>query len=142
MRWFSRTYHTPLTEVEKLPIEYLLQHYYENYYTELEPEDLDKERTLLIETKAEKTERLRKEAEDELATQAFMQQQETAEKQKASKSETPLSNPVTRSKLPEPSLDNPGVLAPRIDYKFVSDQDMENLIQSIDHTNLIKGTKK
>lgn len=36
-RWYSVTFHTPLHVVEQLPIEDILQHYYETQYEELDP---------------------------------------------------------------------------------------------------------
>lgn len=41
-RWYSTTFHTPLHEVEELPFEYVLEHYHEHTYAQLDPEKLDK----------------------------------------------------------------------------------------------------
>lgn len=47
-RWYSREFHTPLHTVEELPIEYILQHYYEDSYLQMSKEDIAKERENLI----------------------------------------------------------------------------------------------
>lgn len=36
-RWYSQTFHTPLHLVEHLPIQDILQHYYETQYEDLDP---------------------------------------------------------------------------------------------------------
>jgi succinate dehydrogenase flavin-adding protein (antitoxin of CptAB toxin-antitoxin module) len=47
-RWYSKTFQTPLDRVEALPIDYVLQHYWESVYEELEgPEQSDKLQELL-----------------------------------------------------------------------------------------------
>lgn len=57
-RWFSKTFATPLSAVYDLPVDFVLQHYYESHYWEME----DKERAVVVrdltETEAEKTARL------------------------------------------------------------------------------------
>src|SRR5262245_5490717 len=78
-RWFSKTFFTPLAEVEKLPLVLILRTYYEELYEGMTPEqratekefllgriqDFDEEEELLLEefikkTEAEETARLEK----------------------------------------------------------------------------------
>lgn len=40
LRWYSKTFHTPLHLAEELPIEYVLQAYWEENYENLGPEEL------------------------------------------------------------------------------------------------------
>lgn len=47
-RWYSRTFYTPLTEVFKIPVEEILQAFYESRYEEMEPDDLESERQRLM----------------------------------------------------------------------------------------------
>jgi hypothetical protein len=148
MRWFSRTYSTPLAEVENMPTEYILSNYYEVLYAELESEELEKERTLLTESTAEKAERLRREAQDEASTEALLKQIEAEQKQDALKDKDlralgdakaqEMRQALDRT-LPEPSLGNKQVLLPNISYKFVPNEEMEKLIAETDAANLNKG---
>ena len=41
-RWFSREFHTPLPQVIKLPVEFVLQNYYEYQFESLQEEELFK----------------------------------------------------------------------------------------------------
>lgn len=64
-RWFSETYHTPLAVVEtELPIEYVLQHYYETHYAELNHISRREVARKLIETDEERRARLEREEKD------------------------------------------------------------------------------
>ncbi len=64
-RWFSKTFSTPLTAVYDLPSDFVLQHYLEDRYEQMEH---NARRNLLIElteTPEERIERLRQEAEED-----------------------------------------------------------------------------
>lgn len=64
-RWFSKNFATPLVEVYDLPSDFVLQHYLEDRYENL---DYEGRRNLLIElteTSEERIERLRQEAEED-----------------------------------------------------------------------------
>ena len=39
-RWYSTTFHTPLTQVNSIPWDEILQHYYEHHYENLKYNDL------------------------------------------------------------------------------------------------------
>ncbi len=64
-RWFSKTFHTPLADVEEMPIEYILQHYFESQYEELEDEDKHNLIIFLLETREEREARKKEEEQDE-----------------------------------------------------------------------------
>src|SRR6266404_3936927 len=64
-RWFSIKFHTPLADVEDLPVEYLLQHYFESQYEELEPDDKHNLILFLLESPDEREARKIAESEDE-----------------------------------------------------------------------------
>lgn len=53
-RWYSKTFHTPLHEVEDLPTEYVLQTYWESQYEELEDQKIDQEVVELTKTDEER----------------------------------------------------------------------------------------
>jgi hypothetical protein len=64
-RWFSKTFHTPLADVEEMPIEYILQHYFESQYEELENEDKHNLIIFLLESKEEREARKKRESQEE-----------------------------------------------------------------------------
>ena len=68
-RWYSREFSTPLTEVEDIPLEDVMRHYFESRYEDLEEEDREKEIERLL-MPEEKLARLRK-AEDAEDVDAF-----------------------------------------------------------------------
>lgn len=71
LRWYSKTFHTPLPIVEKMPIYEVLQHYFEEMYAGMEPDKLHEELIELTETDEERRERLRLEAADEARGDQF-----------------------------------------------------------------------
>jgi hypothetical protein len=66
MRWYSREFHTRLQDVEEIPIEEVLMHYFEDRYEHMSDEEIDEELGQLIETDAE---RIAREAKEELDRQ-------------------------------------------------------------------------
>lgn len=62
-RWFSKTFFLPLPEVENLPIEYILLHYFETLYAELDEEEQKKQVEYAIETEEERQHRIKNEEE-------------------------------------------------------------------------------
>jgi hypothetical protein len=87
-RWYSEKYHTPLHQVDDLPLEDVLRHYYEDHYEALAKDDparLDAERRRLSMTEEE----LRRARWEEDAADADAEQyrreveaEEAAEKEK------------------------------------------------------------
>jgi hypothetical protein len=63
-RWFSSKFATPLMDVYDMPIDFVLQHYFEDMYENMSKEDRYTRTIELIESPAERQERLRKEAEE------------------------------------------------------------------------------
>lgn len=60
-RWFSKTFNMAITEVEELPVEYILMHYYESKYEELNDEEKHDEIIDILETPEEKAARIAEE---------------------------------------------------------------------------------
>lgn len=89
-RWFSKTFHTPLAEVEAMPLEDVLQHYFESDYEQMVEDTslspfIDIELAKLAETDHEKMLRERKEAETQVSDDEFhkmVQKKEEARKNK------------------------------------------------------------
>lgn len=60
-RWFSTTFHTPLAEVDSLPMEYVLQNFFENRFEDMSEAERKKLALQMTENEAEKKKRLAKE---------------------------------------------------------------------------------
>lgn len=86
-RWYSIKFSTPLHVVEELPIQHVLQHFfevqYETKYDDGELEDLEQERVVLTETDDQRKERLAREAKKREEEEAFMRQVAAEEAAKA-----------------------------------------------------------
>lgn len=109
-RWYSRTFNTPLHVVADLPLDDILQNYYEVTYEDLvseaetkSPQFLDIEIAELTETDADKIIRHRHEAEDELDNAKFMAKVEEGERKKKAKEARKFTG------LDEP-MDNKGLI--------------------------------
>lgn len=64
-RWYSKTFFTPLAEVELLPLEYILLHYFETQYEELDSTDKHNLIIHLLESPQEREARKKQEALNE-----------------------------------------------------------------------------
>lgn len=73
-RWYSERFHTPLHEVDDLPLEDVLQHYFEVRYEELPDELSDDEEEHLRETREERLAREANEAAEKEDDDAFFRQ--------------------------------------------------------------------
>jgi hypothetical protein len=60
-RWFSSKFATPLSEVEELPIEYVLQHFFEEQFESMSKSERRKIALEMTENETEKKARLKKE---------------------------------------------------------------------------------
>jgi hypothetical protein len=96
-RWYSREFSTPLAEVYDIPLEELLQHFFECRYEDMGDEELEAEAALLRETQAERLEREAREREAAMADDEFFRQVKEEARQQA------LKNPVDLNKKIEPS---------------------------------------
>ncbi len=67
-RWFSEKFSTPLMDVYDLPADFVLQHYFEDMFSNMSRDERYKRAIELIETQAERQERLRRE-ESEITEQ-------------------------------------------------------------------------
>ncbi len=96
VRWYAKTFHTPIAQVREIPFEELLQDYYESVYEdmedaepdahdELERTPLEVERDLLAEDDAERAARMAKEKADREVGDRFLQMVEQQEVRKAEK---------------------------------------------------------
>lgn len=93
-RWYSKTFHVPLPQVDDLPIEDVLQAFFEERYENLPDEERDDEEERLRETRAERLAREAREREEQESDDAFFReaQAEAARQRQAA--------PVLDKKLP------------------------------------------
>src|SRR6202158_5323756 len=60
-RWYSKTFSTPLHLVPTLPFTEVLEAYFEDQFENLDEEELEKERLLIIETESQRLKRIAEE---------------------------------------------------------------------------------
>lgn len=73
-RWYSREFSTPLREVEEIPLDTILEHFFECRYEAMSDEERDEEASRLIETRAEREAREEKEKQAETADDDFLRE--------------------------------------------------------------------
>lgn len=144
-RWYSKEFHTPLSDVYDLPLDFVLQHYWEARYEAMDDAKRVAERDRLRETEEQAWKRmLREEADradaDEYAAQVAAEEaqrlKEEAEKtvKGDKKTLTPATSPI-RSLLADakapPSFPVPDPSAPPPDIKmtFVDDEEMDAILE-------------
>ncbi len=79
-RWFSKEFHVPITEVEKLDLHYILLHKYESYINGLNDEDYIKYKNRLL--WPEKLEEIAAQDDDWLAKELEEEQKRLKEEKK------------------------------------------------------------
>ncbi|MDE2425779.1 MAG: hypothetical protein KGO96_07715 [Elusimicrobia bacterium] len=96
MRWYSEKFHTPLLEVENIPIEIILQHYFECIYEEQESQDRLEEIKSLIKDKEEvEQQEIKKEASES----EFYQMVQKELKENQNKEKVPNKKQINNDKL-------------------------------------------
>lgn len=127
-RWYSREFHTPLPEVEEMPLEEVLTHFFECRYEGMEDEDLEAEEKRLAETREERLQREEKEKLDDEDADAFFRDVKA-------ESKTQLAKLGTKRKLDEamddPDLDRP-VLLPIMGEKLP--QTFQQVVEKMEPT--------
>jgi len=141
-RWFSKTFNTPLHYVEELPIETVLQHYYENAYEELRSEDyreFEQEWSELIENEKERKERLQKAEAEKASEEEFLRISQEMAKKAAEKKSITLKGvgeqvPKIEEKVPDSGTLGKETLpaVPEIKMSFLSESDFSLLAEDLD----------
>lgn len=150
LRWYSKTFFTPMKEVEEvLPLDVVLQAYFEERYEAMTPADLDEEKAELLLSPEERQKRIMaEEAEEaELLIMGRLVAAEAAAHKKAQTKkglpQAPGPKPVIASmgELPDvsppPMRDSPSDLPaakipPGIEMKFVEDDSLEKEIMALE----------
>lgn len=82
LRWYSKTFYTPLHIVETLPLENILIAYFESIYEEMEEEERQEHIQLLLETDEQRKARLENEEKERLSAQDFLEFSQKQQKEK------------------------------------------------------------
>ena len=151
-RWFSTTYHTPISQVYDMPIEEVLQAYFEAKYDAMDPDDLQAELATTVETEDQRRERLLAEDFDKMTEYELFQMSEKANKKKPQHKLSDIAVPKDKAlhgKLNEltKTLKNvaesikkemesdPAKLPPDIEMTFESDEAFAKLLDSDSNSN-------
>jgi hypothetical protein len=84
-RWYSKTFFTPLHEVPELPLEEILVAYFESVFEDMEEEEINKEKSLLLESEEDKYKRLMEEEQEEISIRKFTTEAAKKDLQKQNK---------------------------------------------------------
>ncbi len=135
-RWYSKTFSTPLHEVEDLPVADILTAYYEETYDAMEPEHRELLRQRLAESDEQRAAREATEVEDANDDDAFMRMVEEEEMARLAKE---VNGPAPAKKSPSGGMasretDLPDVVEapPDIKMTFSKDRDFQDAIDRWD----------
>jgi hypothetical protein len=131
-RWYSQTFYVPLPEVSDLPIDEVLQAYYETHYEQMSAEERAEERRQLLKTPEESfDELLREEAEEaEMYTLGQLMAAEELERRRKAQAEKQIAVIPRLNQGPLPEADLPAAplvtdLPPDVSITFVDDAELE-----------------
>jgi hypothetical protein len=135
-RWYSKTFHTPLVQVEELPLFEVLQTYFEVRYEDMSEQERQDEIVRLLETEEELA--ARKKAEDVADAEAEEFARQTEEQAKVKK--TAKSKILEAAKNLEKNLDKLKEVLPKqeeravelppdIKMSFIEDSEFEEMLE-------------
>ncbi len=127
LRWYSKTFATPLHVVETLPVDDILQHYYESLYEDMDLEDEARELADLVMTEKEAAVAAEKLAKKTAEEDAFVKEVEAEEAARKAKAKTAPKAPAPPK--PGRETDLPEAVAPPADIRmtFLSEDELERL---------------
>ena len=140
LRWYSRTFSTPLHEVEDLPIDEVMRHFFVVRFEDMDESELEEEELDLRLTDAEKKTKAEKEKTDSVADDDFyaLMQAKANATSPAVKPATadgaiptteplPLGLPANFQKLADTAEAAEKMIPPDIKMTFVSDKEIEDM---------------
>lgn len=128
MRWYSKTFYTPLHEVYELPLDDIWLAFYEERYQALEREDLEAEVAKTLESPEARAEREMADETEKASTMEFAKMSESMAKVAtlANKiKETMEAGDKAPASIPETA---PPVIEENIQMEFVDDEEMKKLM--------------
>lgn len=127
MRWYSKTFHTPLHEVYDLPLEDVWLAFYEERYQALEKEDLEDEVAKALESPAARHEREMEDEAEKASALEFAKMSEAMNK--VAKTVDKVKETIGSMKVPEVALPPAApVIEENIQMEFVDPEEMEKLL--------------
>ncbi len=133
-RWYSREFSVPLPSVSDLPMDHVLQAYYECHYEKMEEDDREAERHFLIETDEDRRKRLadeeRRVVEDLEYERAAAAEAVKAKMEKTSEEAKTIAKLAEGDKKPFGEVFRPGTkLPPNISLSFAPEADFEAALE-------------
>lgn len=135
MRWYSKTFHTPLHVVEDLPLDDILLAYWEEHYEELSDAELYQHKEDLFTTEEQRRQARKKvdlaDADaDDFARMVAEEEQQKAEKKTEQKAQSLPQKPVEQ-RIPEATLPSDFELPPDMHFEFgsieeISEEELEH----------------
>lgn len=104
-RWYSREFNTALHLVEELPVDYVLQHYFESIYEDMDAEERKERIESLLEPAHKKKERVYQQEMEEMELEEFARF--TAQQQKLDESKKEESDGLSNISVPAPGMPIP-----------------------------------
>jgi len=124
LRWYSKAFTTPLEEVYDLPIDFVLQHFFECRYEDMSDEKRDAERLKLLETpQAVKLKKLQHDA-DEVDEYEFLQASTDEERKKHEEIARKDRKVLEAKETPKAEATQQA----EISMKFIDDSELEELL--------------
>lgn len=140
IRWYAKTFSTPINVVEEMPLDRVLLDFYEEKYAEMSEEERETEISELIATEDERYAQMMAKDAEEADLFEFERLMEAEDREKAKRSaerrkkkaegkiaETqPQLGPVVERELPQHDLPQlPGELPPSITMSFMAPEEFE-----------------
>lgn len=150
-RWYSKTFHTPLETAFDLPVEFVLREYFEEYFENLEEEELDFQLEEVTETDEQRKQRLSAEDADKKAEQELLEMARNQNANKKIPGPSKLPEQITKlgevikevaENIKEEMKSDPSTLPPEIDMKFESDEEFQKLLNADSNMLSDNDTKK
>lgn len=134
-RWYSKTFHVPLPEVDDLPHEHIFQAFYEERYHEMSDEERAEEKKLLLETGDQRRDRLRSEEAESVSKVQWEREVDALKAaellENKRKSEKPIAPVLKSGPVAEPNMGTsrtaPKIL-PGIKMQFVDSDEFSRLL--------------
>lgn len=119
LRWYSKTFHTPLHIVaEEIPLDDVWLAYFEEHFANMEPNDLDRAVELALEPPEDRAKREDKAAVNKADDDAFLEKTRKQAQEAAAKPQVPV---IAKVSEPVPVPEG-------IEMTFIDPAEMERLI--------------
>lgn len=141
MRWYSKNLHTPLDKVYELPLDFVLQAYYEDRFDDMDREEIRRNMIAVTESEEDRKKREKDEElfvdEEQIADDDFLKmiaEEEAAKSKIKPAGVTPNTPAVSLPKKIEwsPNMEMPETELPSAEYKLPTTEQLFNLSEDED----------